>query len=46
MLLHWHGGHGYDYLLSDFVPLLLEEGLTEAQIQTILVENPRRVLTF
>ncbi|MAG35922.1 MAG: hypothetical protein CL878_06730 [Dehalococcoidia bacterium] len=45
-LLHWHGGNGYDHLLSTFVPMLQEEGLTEADIQTILVENPRRALTF
>ena len=45
-LLHWHGGHGYDYLLREFVPLLHAEGLTEADVRTILVENPRRVLTF
>ena len=44
--LHWNGGHGYDYLLRTFVPLLQEEGLTEAEVRTILVDNPRRVLTF
>lgn len=45
-LLHWNGGHGYDYLLQSFVPLLREEGLSEAEVRTILVDNPRRVLTF
>lgn len=45
-LMHWNGGHGYDYLLTNFVPLLLEEGLTEDEVQTILVDNPRRVLDF
>ena len=44
--LHWNGGHGYDYLLRTFVPLLQEEGLSEAEVRTILVDNPRRVLTF
>jgi len=42
--MHWNSGHGYDYLLRSFVPLLLEEGLNESQVQTILVENPRRAL--
>jgi phosphotriesterase-related protein len=42
--MQWNGGHGYDYLLRSFVPLLLEEGLDESQVQTILVENPRRAL--
>lgn len=45
-LFHWNGGHGYDYLLHEFVPLLKEEGLTESEVHTILVENPRRVLVF
>ena len=45
-LLHWNGGHGYDYLLRTFVPLLHEEGLTEADVRTILVDNPRRVLSW
>ena len=43
---HWNGGHGYDHLLRAFVPLLREEGLTEEEIGTILVENPRRVLSW
>ena len=44
--LHWGGGHGYDYLLRRFVPLLQQEGLTDTQIQAILVDNPRRVLSL
>lgn len=42
--LHWNGGHGYDYLLRSFVPLLFEEGLIEAEVHTLLVDNPRRAL--
>jgi phosphotriesterase-related protein len=42
--LHWYGGKGYDYVLSSFVPLLKKAGLTEDQIHTLLVENPRRAL--
>jgi phosphotriesterase-related protein len=44
--LAWYGGIGYDHLLRRFVPLLHEEGLTESEVQTILVDNPRRVLAF
>jgi phosphotriesterase-related protein len=44
--MHWGGGNGYDYLLREFVPLLHEEGLTESEVHTILVENPQRVLAF
>ena len=45
-LLRWNGGHGFDYLLTTFVPLLREEGLTEEEIRIILVDNPIRVLDF
>lgn len=45
-LLRWNGGHGFDYLLTTFVPLLRKEGLTDEQIHIILVDNPIRVLDF
>ena len=38
------GGNGYDYIPTRFVPLLKEAGLSDEQIRTLLVENPRRVL--
>jgi len=44
--LRWFGGHGFDYLLTKFVPMLLDAGLTQPEIRTILVENPRRALAF
>ena len=44
--LHWYGGTGYDHLLTQFVPLLLSEGLTESDVHTMLVENPQRALAF
>ena len=44
--LHWYGGTGYDYLLTQFVPLLLSEGLTDFDVHTMLAENPRRALAF
>ena len=34
----WHYGHLFD----DVLPALLERGVTEAQIETMLVANPRR----
>jgi phosphotriesterase-related protein len=44
--MHAHGGHGFDLLLRTFVPLLREQGIGEADIATMLVENPRRILAF
>jgi len=43
-LLHWFGGKGYDHLLTGFVPLLRDEGVAEADIQRMLVDNPSRAL--
>lgn len=44
--LHHYGGWGFDHLLLTFVPMLLEAGVSQADIHTMLVENPRRVLPF
>jgi phosphotriesterase-related protein len=40
------GGTGYAHILRDVVPIMLARGLTDAQIHTLLVENPKRVLTY
>ena len=39
------GGPGLDYVLTQFVPRLRDEGLSEDVIQDLLVHNPRRYLT-
>ena len=42
-----YGGPGYAHILETVVPLVMrEKGMTENQIHTILVENPKRLLTF
>jgi phosphotriesterase-related protein len=41
-----YGGAGYAHILRNGVPLMKHKGVTEEQIHTILVENPKRVLTF
>ena len=43
-LLKHEGGHGYGYLLEEFVPMLLEAGVTPEQVEVMLVENPKRIL--
>ncbi len=43
--LHAHGGTGYDHLLLSVVPALRERGLDDADVRTLLVDNPRRALT-
>ena len=44
-LTKW-GGHGYAHILENIVPRLRREGITDEQITTILVENPRRFLSW
>lgn len=41
-----HGGLGYAHMLTTFVPMLRERGLTEGVITRMLVENPRRALAI
>lgn len=43
--LHAHGGTGYDHLLVRVVPALRARGFTEAEVRSLLVDNPRRALT-
>ena len=41
-----YGGKTYDHILTNIVPRMKKRGFTEEQIRTILVDNPRRILTF
>jgi len=43
MMLTRNGGFGYAYVLRHFVPRLRRHGVTEEQVMTMLIENPRRV---
>ncbi len=36
--------HKASHLLRGFVPMLLEAGATEEQVETMLVQTPRRLL--
>jgi len=41
-----YGGQGYAYILRYIVPALKYAGVTDKQIRNILVENPKRLLSF
>jgi phosphotriesterase-related protein len=41
-----YGGHGYRHIFENVVPLMRRRGFSEAEIETILVANPARLLTF
>jgi phosphotriesterase-related protein len=41
-----YGGSGFRYIPEIAVPEMRKKGMNDEQINTILVENPKRVLTF
>jgi phosphotriesterase-related protein len=40
------GGNGYAYLANAFLPKLRAAGVSDAEIETMTVANPRRLLTI
>lgn len=42
--LQVRGGIGYTYLLDTFIPMLLAAGVTQSQVDTIMIHNPKRAL--
>jgi len=45
MMLTRYGGFGYGYILRHFVPRLKRHGMSQATIDCILIDNPRRVFS-
>ena len=41
-----YGGLGYGHILNNVIPKMRRKGISEDQIQSMLVDNPKRVLTF
>jgi len=41
-----YGGPGYCHILENVVPLMQKKGMPDEQIRTIIVDNPRRLLSF
>ncbi len=41
-----YGGAGYAHILRNLVPWMRLSGISDEQIHTIMVENPKRVLSF
>jgi phosphotriesterase-related protein len=39
-----HGGHGYGYLLTKFLPLLRSAGVSDQDIKMLIQDNPQRFL--
>ena len=45
MMLTHYGGFGYAYVVTHFVARLKRHGVTDEQITTMLIDNPRRVFS-
>lgn len=45
ILLRKYGGWGYSHILEHIVPTLKQNGVSERQINTMLVDNPRRLFS-
>jgi len=41
-----YGGHGYQHIFANVLPLMRRRGFTSEEIDAIMVGNPRRLLTF
>ncbi|CAB1317280.1 unnamed protein product, partial [Coregonus sp. 'balchen'] len=41
-----YGGHGYSHILKNIVPKMLIRGINQTQVDKILIDNPKRWLTF
>lgn len=46
VMLTKFGGWGYAHLLREVVPLMRVYGISDAHIKTMMVDNPRRLLTI
>lgn len=46
MLLKHYGGWGYDHLLVNVVPLMRRAGISDKQIERIMVHNPARLFAY
>lgn len=41
-----YGGHGYAHILENVIPLMREKNFSAEDIDSILVQNPKRLLAF
>ncbi len=46
MQLKRYGGTGYSFVMEKFLPEMRSRGVSEEHIQMMMVENPKRILTF
>ncbi len=44
-MLHAFGGWGYDHIVTNVVPMMTDQTMSEAVINRLLVDNPARLFT-
>ena len=44
--LRAYGGHGYAHILQNAVPVMKIQGISDKQINTLFVENPKKYFQF
>jgi phosphotriesterase-related protein len=44
--LRWYGGPGYSDLINRFLPMLRDRGVSDDDIETLMIKNPSRALRF
>jgi phosphotriesterase-related protein len=44
--LRAYGGQGYDHVITSFLPLLRDRGLSQEDIDAMTIDNPRQLFTF
>ncbi len=44
--LRAYGGHGWDHIVTRIVPWMKARGMTDDQVTAMLVDTPKRLLTF
>jgi len=43
--LRRYGGVGYDHILTEVLPMMRRKGMSETDVDRILVKNPARLLS-
>jgi phosphotriesterase-related protein len=46
IMLHRYGGWGYDHILRNIVPMMIDEGIDKTTINLLVKENPKKWLNF
>ena len=41
-----YGGHGFAHILENIVPRMKEKGINQNEIDQMLIENPKKLLTI